>query len=198
MSQHHHDPVKENIETHPVKLVLAVSAGAVGLIVGIIMLAYFAVGTHSVGAGEAKANAPDAIAQRIAPVVTLAVAKEAAPAATPAAASSTSPAAPKAAAPVVAVAIPAAAPPVKAAAAVASGEGVYKASCSACHATGVAGAPKAGDKAAWAPRIAKGLALLHEHALKGFNNVMPAKGGNPALSDAEVKSAVDYMVAQAK
>ena len=194
MSQHHHDPVEENIETHPVKLAIAVTAGAVGLIVGIIMLAYFAVGTHSVGAGEAKANTAEAIAQRVAPVATLEVARDAA--STPVPAAAAAPASAKAGTTVVA-AIPAAPPTAKVTAA-ASGESVYKASCSACHATGVAGAPKAGDKAAWAPRIAKGAALLHEHALKGFNNVMPAKGGNPALSDADVKSAVDYMVAQAK
>ena len=68
----------------------------------------------------------------------------------------------------------------------------------ACHAAGVANAPKLGDKAAWAPRIAKGKPVLYDHAVKGFNNVMPAKGGNASLSDADVKAAVDYMLAQAK
>lgn len=89
-------------------------------------------------------------------------------------------------------------PPANAAA---SGEQTFKATCSVCHLTGVAGAPKFGDKAAWKDRIAKGKETLYEHALKGFQgNVgfMPAKGGNAALSDADVKAAVDYMVSAAK
>ena len=76
------------------------------------------------------------------------------------------------------------------------GETSYKAACMACHAAGIAGSPKFGDKAAWGPRIAKGSATLYEHALKGFN-AMPPKGGS-ALSDAEVKAAVDYMVKAGK
>jgi cytochrome c5 len=196
MSEHHHDPVGENIETHPVKLAIAVTVGAVGLIVGIILLAYFAVGTHRPGATEAKANTPQAVAQRIAPLVTIAADPSKAPAAAPVAAVAT---ARNTAAPVVAVAIPAAIPPAAApaAATVSSGESVYKASCAACHAAGIAGAPKIGDKAAWAPRIAKGKPMLYEHSLKGFN-AMPAKGGNTALSDADVKLAVDYQLAQVK
>jgi cytochrome c5 len=58
-----------------------------------------------------------------------------------------------------------------------------------------------GDKAAWAPRIAQGPNVLHDHAIKGFQGkagVMPAKGGNTSLSDADVKAAVDHMVAAAK
>ena len=89
-------------------------------------------------------------------------------------------------------------PPANAAA---SGEQTFKATCSVCHLTGVAGAPKFGDKAAWKDRIAKGKETLYEHALKGFQgNVgfMPAKGGNASLSDADVKAAVDYMVSAAK
>jgi cytochrome c5 len=71
----------------------------------------------------------------------------------------------------------------------------------ACHAAGVAGAPKTGDKSAWTPRIAQGANVLYDHALKGFQGkagVMPAKGGNTALSDDDVKAAVDYMVGAAK
>jgi len=192
MSQHH-DPVEENIETHPVKLAIAVTVGAVALIVGIIMLAYFAIGTHRVGASEEKANTPAAISQRIAPVVTLAVdpSKGPVPALTQAVA-------PKAAdGPIVAMVIPAAAPAGAAAAKPAGGEGVYQSACAACHAAGVAGAPKTGDKAGWGARIAKGKQTLYDHALKGLN-AMPAKGGNPALSDADVKAAVDYLLAKAK
>lgn len=83
----------------------------------------------------------------------------------------------------------------------AKGEDVYKKTCSVCHATGVAGAPKLGNKAEWQPRIAQGTAVLYGHAIKGFTGskgVMPPKGGNLALSDEEVKAGVDYMAAQAK
>jgi cytochrome c5 len=78
-----------------------------------------------------------------------------------------------------------------------TGEAVYKKACMACHATGVAGSPKFGDKAAWAPRIKTGKAALYHSALNG-KNAMPAKGGQTALSDADVKAAVDYMVSKAK
>lgn len=74
---------------------------------------------------------------------------------------------------------------------------VYQTACAMCHGTGLAGAPKFGDKAAWKPRIGQGLATLHEHAIKGIRT-MPAKGANPSLSDAEVSAAVDYMVNQSK
>ena len=78
-----------------------------------------------------------------------------------------------------------------------SGEEVYTGACVACHGAGIAGAPKTGDKAVWAPRIAQGAATLYEHAIKGFKT-MPAKGGQVALSDDEVKTAVDYQVAKSK
>lgn len=81
------------------------------------------------------------------------------------------------------------------------GKATYDASCMACHAAGVAGAPKLGDKAAWGPRIAQGNDTLYTHALKGFQGkagMMPPKGGNMALKDEDVKAAVDYMVSQGK
>ena len=129
-----------------------------------------------------------------------------APAAAPAAA--TAEAAPAAAAP---AAAPAAEAPVVAPAAAAAaaapaklsadaGKGIYTASCAACHGAGIAGAPKLGDKAAWAARIKQGDAVMYEHAIKGFMGkagMMPPKGGSTA-SDAEVKAAVDYMVASSK
>lgn len=77
------------------------------------------------------------------------------------------------------------------------GKKTYDATCVACHGAGIAGAPKSGDKAAWAPRIAQGINVLYDHAIKGFQGkggVMPAKGGNTSLPDADVKAAVDYMV----
>ena len=93
-----------------------------------------------------------------------------------------------------------AAPAMAAAAAPAAavdGKKVYDTACMACHAAGVAGAPKFGDKAAWAPRLKTGMDALYTAALKG-KAAMPAKGGNGALSDAEVKAGVDYMAAAAK
>ncbi|RJF97160.1 c-type cytochrome [Noviherbaspirillum saxi] len=80
------------------------------------------------------------------------------------------------------------------------GKKVYAASCAACHDPGVAGAPKLGDKAAWAPRIKQGSATMYEHAIKGFQGkagMMPPKGGS-AASDDEVKAAVDYMADASK
>ena len=78
-----------------------------------------------------------------------------------------------------------------------SGEEVFNGACVACHGAGIAGAPKTGDKALWAPRIAQGMNTLYEHAIKGFKT-MPAKGGQVALGDDEVKAAVDYQVAKSK
>lgn len=78
-----------------------------------------------------------------------------------------------------------------------SGETVVKEVCSMCHATGVAGAPKIGDKAAWAPRIAQGVNVLVQHAMSGIR-AMPPKGTCAACSDAEIKGAVEYLVSQAK
>jgi len=77
------------------------------------------------------------------------------------------------------------------------GEDIYAAVCGACHENGAAGAPKAGDKAAWAPRIATGSAALIKSAING-KNAMPPKGGNPDLSDAEVKAAVEHLVGLSK
>jgi cytochrome c5 len=73
-----------------------------------------------------------------------------------------------------------------------SGEEVYKAVCAMCHATGLMSAPKFGDKEQWGPRVAQGYDTLVSHAVNGIR-AMPAKGGNPSLSDAEVAAAVKYM-----
>ncbi len=130
-------------------------------------------------------------------------APSAAPAPTTAAAASTAatpaPAA-AAAAPVAAAAAPAAATTV-ASASKADGKKVYESTCHVCHGAGIAGAPKFGDKAAWGPRIAQGEATLVQHAMGGFqgkSGVMPPKGGNTSLSDADIKAAVEYMTAAAK
>lgn len=78
-----------------------------------------------------------------------------------------------------------------------AGKKLYDTVCMACHASGVMNAPKFGDKAAWAPRIATGIDTLHNAALKGLN-AMPPKGGAANASDDDVKAAVDYMVSAAK
>lgn len=81
------------------------------------------------------------------------------------------------------------------------GKKVYGQTCSMCHAANVAGAPKPGDKADWAPRIAQGMDVLYKHALEGFTGAkgqMPARGGAPNLSDDEIKSTVDFMVDQSR
>ncbi len=82
-----------------------------------------------------------------------------------------------------------------------SGKDVYNSLCTSCHSTGLPGSPQMGDAEEWAPRIAKGKETLYDHAINGFNSggtPMPPKGGNPALSDEEVKAAVDYMVANSQ
>jgi cytochrome c5 len=74
----------------------------------------------------------------------------------------------------------------------ATGEQAFTKVCSACHGTGVNGAPKVGDHAAWGPRIAKGKEVLYKHAIEGFN-AMPPKGGT-TWPDATIRTTVDYMV----
>lgn len=142
-----------------------------------------------------KLKEPAAPAAAAAPAASAAAASAPPAASAPAA---SAPAASAAAAPAAAGAAsaPAAAPAV----AKADGKKTYDSACVACHGAGVAGAPKFGDKAAWAPRIKQGNATLYEHALKGFQGkagMMPPKGGSTA-SDDEVKAAVDYMAAAAK
>ncbi len=114
-----------------------------------------------------------------APVVAPAAAPAPAPAETPAAAAAPADAAP---APVADSGL---------------GKSAYNKTCALCHAAGVAGAPKPGDKADWGPRIAQGKNTLYKHALEGFTGakgMMPARGGNSKMADDDVKAAVDYMV----
>ena len=87
--------------------------------------------------------------------------------------------------------------PAAAASSKADGAKVYASGCNACHAAGVAGAPKFGDKAAWAPRIKQGVDALTASVLKG-KGAMPPKGGVASASDAEIRAAVEHLVASAK
>ena len=180
----HHDPIEDNIDMHPAKLAISIGVGAVALVIGIILLTQLA--TSFYGQREMKGDpsmSDKAVAERLAPVAKLAV----------------DPNAPATPAPVAQAPMPvaAAAPAGKAADAGNPGKSTYEGLCVTCHGAGVAGAPKFGDKAAWAPRLAQGKPALYNSALKG-KNAMPAKGGNPALADDAVKAAVDYMAAAAK
>lgn len=85
----------------------------------------------------------------------------------------------------------------KPAAAAADGKAVYDKTCFACHAQSVAGSPRLGDKEAWAPRLKQGADVLLQSVLKG-KGAMPPKGGNPALSDAEIWEAVQFMISQSR
>lgn len=179
---HHSGPAAGGAQQQSVKTAIWIAAGAVALIVGIILIAQFAIGAYGGRNLENDpAMAPDVLQRRIAPVAKLQL--ESAP-----------PVAPAADAPKVATVMPAAAP---ARAGAADGKKVYDTACLACHMTGAAGAPKLGDKAAWAPRLKAGNDALYAAAIKG-KGAMPAKGGNAALSDADVKAAVDFIVAGSK
>jgi cytochrome c5 len=80
------------------------------------------------------------------------------------------------------------------------GKTIFGQLCTTCHSTGAAGAPRITDKAAWAPRIKQGIATLVKHAEDGYHGpdgyFMPPRGGNPALTDAQVEATVKWMVSQ--
>ena len=180
--EHSPDAVEKEMESHPMALVTWVVIGTVALVVGIILMAKFAVGAYGSRSLENDpAMKPEALAQRIGPVAKLQLegAAEVAPAAQ---------------APAAKVATVTPAP---AAVGKPDGKKTYDTACMACHATGAANAPKLGDKAAWAPRLKAGADALYASAIKG-KGAMPPKGGNATLTDADVKAAVDYLVAGSK
>jgi cytochrome c5 len=79
------------------------------------------------------------------------------------------------------------------------GEKTYKQTCALCHGSGAGGAPLLGDGPDWDARAAQGKDVLYQHALEGYTGakgMMPAKGGNPSLSDDQVRATVDYMLSQ--
>lgn len=78
-----------------------------------------------------------------------------------------------------------------------AGRQVYRQTCAFCHDKGIAGAPRLGDSMAWGLRLAQGIDALHASAIHG-KGAMPARGGNPALSNADVEAAVDYILAQSR
>jgi cytochrome c5 len=180
-----HDEHSSLIKTPQQLILVVVLAFAIPIIV-IVMLTQIITGSATIGKDN-PALSEEAVAKRLKPVGEVVV----------------DPTQPKPApsAPVAVAATPAAIPgaPPPAAAKGEGGKGkpVYDSVCMACHAAGVAGAPKTGDKAAWAPRLKTGMNTLYTSALKG-KNAMPPKGGNVSLSDADVKAAVDYMVGLVK
>ena len=151
-------------------------------------------------------QAEGSVLERIKPVGSLETAMAAPQAQAPAAAAPAKPAAKK---PAVAAAKPAMTAPVTAAAAPAApatgaidnggaeGKKTYTMACMACHAVGVANAPKFGDKAAWSKRAEQGLEALYASGVNGKGQLMPGKGGNASLSDNAVKAAVRYMLSEA-
>lgn len=81
------------------------------------------------------------------------------------------------------------------------GEAIYKKTCAVCHGAGIGGAPKLGDDRDWGMRVVQGRDVLYKHAIEGFTGqkgMMPPRGANPALSDEDVKAAVDYMLAESE
>lgn len=174
-----HDDHSSFIKT-PKQLAVVILLAFLVPVLGIVMVVELVTGGLH---GSQKAMTPQATAERIAPVGQVAFAGK-----TPAEAP-----APQA------VAAPASAPASTAASAHPAdvGKHIYSTVCFACHATGAAGAPKFGDKAAWAPRIALGVDALVKVALHG-KGAMPPKGGNASLSDADLRAAVVYMVSHAK
>lgn len=190
------DPTTTHDEVHtgpiktPKQLLMAVFYSFVVPIFAIIGLVLYVTSGNKPAVGTDDTE--KAVTQRIQKVgmVALGDSSSAPPSAEPAATASAP--ATNAATP----AAPSAAPATVAAAGAGAGEALYKQTCVACHAAAVLGAPKFGDKAAWEPRIKTGMDALVNSSIKG-KNAMPPKGGSTA-SDADLKSAVEYMVNAAK
>lgn len=156
----------------------------VGITVALIITARAVAGNNQLAWVQADPAYAASVDERTAPVGRVSIAGEE-PAAAAGAASDTAPAA-EAPAEV---------------AEVRGGEEVYNTACMACHSTGAGGAPKVGDASAWKARIAQGADVLNKHALEGFQGaagLMPPKGGQAALPDAEVIAAVDFMAAKSR
>jgi cytochrome c5 len=151
--------------------------GLLGVVVLVGLVYALTVSQFAVGPG---AGTRQEIAARLAPVATVRIASEA-PAGP---AGALAPGAPKTG-------------QTAASGAESIGQARFEKTCSACHATGVAGAPKLGDRAAWAPRIAKGIDALLQSAING-KNAMPPRGTCVSCSDAELKAAIEYMLSKAR
>jgi len=181
MSDNHIPEHSSPIKT-PKQLAIVVVLAFILPVVIIVMLAQIA--TSGKSRPDDSAAAEEAVAKRLKPAGEVVVDPNAPP--------------PAPAAPVAVAAAPVGAPAAAAPAGDAGkGKGVYDTSCAACHTAGVAGAPKTGDKAAWAARLKAGNSALVAAAIKG-KGAMPPKGGNMSLSDDDVKAAVEYMLSTSK
>ncbi len=169
-----HDEHSSFIKT-PKQLIIVVLLSFLVPILGIVLLVQLVIDRPT---ADPSALTPESVAARIHPVgrVVFADSPEAA----------REGAAPSAPAP---AAVAQSGPP--------DGKKIFEGTCIACHGTGVAGAPKFGDKAAWAPRIATGMDTLLNVALHG-KGAMPPKGGNAALSEADIRATIEYMVSHSK
>jgi cytochrome c5 len=178
--EEHSSPIKT-----PLQLIAVVVASFVVPIALISIFAHLVTsGAHSDKNNPALSD--DAIAQRLKPAGELVV--------------DPNQPAPAPAAPVNVAAIAPPAPGKAAPAAggdTAKGQSIFNTTCTACHSTGAAGAPKIGDKTAWGPRLKDGMPAVYSFAMKG-KGAMPPKGGNASLSEADVKAAVDFMVSKVK
>jgi len=173
-----HDEHSSFIKT-PQQLIVAVLLAFLVPIIGIVLLLQLVINRP---AADPAALAPEAVAKRIQPVGRIEFADDPAYKERMAAAG--------------AAPAPVAAQPAAAAGPV-DGKAIYGKVCAACHATGVANAPKLGDKAAWAPRLGAGVDGLMKSVISG-KGAMPPKAGNPGLTDAEIRAAVEYLVSEAK
>jgi cytochrome c5 len=171
----------------PKQLIIVVVISFLVPVLGFVMIAGYMTGGLRVDP-KSLAMTEDSVARRLKPVGEVVIGE----ACTPVPATAAKPAATTAVG-----AGQTAAGPVKSAGGAAGGKKTYDTVCAMCHAAGVAGAPKAGDKAAWKPRIAQGKDVLYTSAIKG-KNLMPPKGGAASVADADIKAAVDYLVNQAK
>lgn len=176
--EEHSSPIKT-----PRQLIVAVVLAFAVPVIAIIMIAEFASGGLKVDP-KSPAMSDEAVAQRIKPVGEVVIGEAGAPTAVQ---------------PIAKTGVPgqSASATQKPAGGVSDGKKTYESACALCHAAGIAGAPKTGDKTAWKTRLAQGKTALYTSALKG-KNAMPAKGGATSLSDADVKAAVDYLASLAK
>jgi cytochrome c5 len=183
MAEHHTEEHSTPIKT-PLQLIAVVVAAFVVPITLIVMITQLVTSSGDVSRNN-PAMSDEAVAKRLKPVGEVVVDPN-----------QPRPAVSQTTAPVVAAA-PAAKTAAGKGAAGGKGKSIYDTTCQICHAAGVAGAPKAGDRAAWAARLKTGMGALYASSIKG-KNAMPPKGGNMSLADADVRAAVDYMVGLVK
>ena len=178
----HSSPIKT-----PKQLIVVVVLCFLVTVLGIVMIVLFVTGGLKIDP-KSSAMSEEAVARRLKPVGEVVIVEAGAPVPATATKSTATTAGGPAQSATVAS---------KSAGGAADGKKTYDAACAMCHAAGVAGAPKTGDKAAWKPRIAQGKAALYTSAIKG-KNLMPPKGGAASVPDTDIKAAVNYLVSQAK